>query len=45
MPHLEARRTTTTLAAVNAEVIHDLNGDASAVIYLNGTGTLNVLMR
>ena len=41
MPHLEARRTTGPLAAVNAEVVHDLNGDASAVIYLNGTGTLN----
>ena len=41
MPHFEARRTTGTLAAVNAEVVHDLNGDASAVIYLNGTGTLN----
>jgi len=22
-------------------VVHDLNGDASALIYLNGTGTLN----
>ena len=41
MPHFEARRTTATLAAVNAEVVHDLNGDASAVIWLNGTGTLN----
>ena len=41
MPHFEARRTTGTLAAVNAEVVHDLNGDASAVIWLNGTGTLN----
>ena len=41
MPHLEARRTTATLATLNAEVIHDLNGDASALIYLNGTGTLN----
>lgn len=41
MPHFEARRTTGTLAAINAEVVHDLNGDASAVIYLNGTGTLN----
>lgn len=41
MPHFEARRTTATLATLNAEVIHDLNGDASALIYLNGTGTLN----
>lgn len=41
MPHFEARRTTGTLAAVNSEVVHDLNGDASAVIYLNGTGTFN----
>jgi hypothetical protein len=36
MPHLEARRTTGTLASLNAEVVHDLNGDSSAIIYLNG---------
>jgi hypothetical protein len=36
MPHFEARRTTGTLASLNAEVMHDLNGDSSAIIYLNG---------
>jgi hypothetical protein len=41
MPHLEARSSAATLAAINAEVVHNLSGDASAVIYLNGTGTLN----
>lgn len=41
MPHLEARNTTATLAALNAEVVHSLSGDESAVIYLNGTGTFN----
>jgi len=41
MPHLEARTSTATLAAINAEVVHNLSGDASAVIYLNGTGTFN----
>lgn len=41
MPHFEARRTTGTVAAINAEVIHSVNGDESAVIFLNGTGTFN----
>lgn len=41
MPHLEARRSTGTLAALNAELVHDVSGDESAVIYLNGTGTFN----
>ena len=41
MPHQESRRSTGTLAAVNAELIHDVNGDESAIIYINGTGTLN----
>lgn len=41
MPHFEARTSTGTLAVVNAEVVHNLSGDASAVIYINGTGTLN----
>jgi hypothetical protein len=41
MPHMEARSTTGTLAAVNAEVIHNVNGDNNAVIYLKGTGTFN----
>jgi hypothetical protein len=41
MPHFEARRSTGNLAAVNAELVHDVSGDASAVIFINGTGTLN----
>jgi hypothetical protein len=41
MPHFESRRTTGTLAAINAEVVHAVNGDESAVIFLNGTGTFN----
>lgn len=42
MPHLEARRTApVVLSAQNAEVVHDLNGDESAVIFINGTGALN----
>lgn len=41
MPHFEARNTTGTLAAVNAEVVHNVSGDESVVIYLNGTGTFN----
>lgn len=41
MPHMESRRSTATLAAVNAELVHDVNGDNSATIYINGTGTFN----
>ena len=41
MPHMEARTTTGSLAAVNAEVVHNVSGDASAVIFLSGTGPLN----
>jgi hypothetical protein len=41
MPHPEARRSTGTLAAINAELVHDVNGDASVVIHINGTGTFN----
>jgi len=41
MPHFEARRSTATLAAINAELVHDVNGDESAVVFLNGTGTFN----
>lgn len=41
MPHQEARRSTGTLAALNAELVHDLNGDNSVVIFVNGTGTFN----
>lgn len=41
MPHMEQRSTSGTVAAVNAEVVHDVSGDQSAVIFLNGTGTFN----
>ena len=41
MPHFEARNTTGTLAALNSEVVHNLSGDSSVVIWLNGTGTFN----
>jgi hypothetical protein len=41
MPHMESRRSSGNLAVVNAELVHDVNGDASAVIYIDGTGTLN----
>jgi hypothetical protein len=41
MPHQEARRSTGTLAALNAELVHDVNGDNSAIIFINGTGTFN----
>jgi hypothetical protein len=41
MPHGESRRSTAPLAATNAEIVHDVNGDESAIIYINGTGTLN----
>lgn len=41
MPHFEARRSTAVLAAINAELVHDCNGDESAVIFINGTGTAN----
>lgn len=41
MPHFEARRSVGTLAALNAELVHDVNGDESATIFINGTGTLN----
>ena len=44
MPHLEARTSTATLAALNAELVHDLNGDEAAIINLTGncTATYNV---
>lgn len=41
MPHPESRRSQGVLAAVNAELIHDVDGDSSAVIFINGTATLN----
>jgi hypothetical protein len=39
MPHQQARTASGTLAAVNAEQILTLSGDASATIFINGTGT------
>lgn len=41
MPHMESRRSSGDLSIVNAELVHDVDGDASAVIYIDGTGTLN----
>jgi hypothetical protein len=41
MPHPEARTSTATLAALNAEIVHNISGDESATIYLNCTGTIN----
>ena len=35
------RRVSGTLAVNNAEVFMDINGESSATIYLNGTGTFN----
>lgn len=41
IPHFVSRRTTATLAVVNATLEHPLDGDASVVININGTGTAN----
>lgn len=41
MPHMEARTTTGNMTALYAEVVHNVSGDASAVIFLNGIGPLN----
>lgn len=41
MPHPESRRTSGTLAALSAEVVHTLDGDNNAIIHLNGTGTFS----
>lgn len=35
------RRTTGTLAVANAELVLDINGETSATIWINGTGTFN----
>lgn len=40
MPHFEARTSTGTLAALNAEFVHDLNGDEAALINLTGNCTV-----
>lgn len=39
MPHPESRRTSGSLAALSADVVHTLDGDNSTTIHLNGTGT------
>jgi hypothetical protein len=42
MPHFEQRTVSGALAAVNAELVLDVNGDESATIYIDGGGaTLN----
>ena len=41
MPHMESRRSSATLAVINSELVHNVDGDESAVIYINGTGTLS----
>lgn len=35
------RRVSGTVAAINAEVVMDINGESEAIIWLNGTGTFN----
>jgi hypothetical protein len=45
VPIRERRRTTGTIAALNAEVVHLLNGDESAMIYVNASvGTWNATL-
>lgn len=39
MPHFEQRRSSALLAAVNAELVHPVNGDNSATIFINSAGT------
>lgn len=41
MPHLESRRSNAVLSALNAEIVHNIDGDESAVIYIDGTGAPN----
>lgn len=41
IPIRESRRTDGAMSALNAEVVHVVDGDESVVIYLNGTATLN----
>ena len=41
VPVREQRSSSGLLAAVNSELVHDVNGDESAVVHLVGTGTLN----
>lgn len=42
MPHFESRKTTGVIAAINAEVVHAVNGDESAVIYFTTSGTMTM---
>ncbi len=39
MPHFEQRRSSALLAAVNAELVHPVNGDNSATIFIGSAGT------
>ena len=41
VPVREQRSSSGLLAAVNAQLVHDVNGDESAIVHLIGTGTLN----
>lgn len=41
IPIRQSRRTDGSMSAVNAEIVHNVDGDESVVIYLNGTGTFN----
>ena len=41
MPHFESRRSTATINSLNAEIVHNVDGDESASIFINGTGTAN----
>ena len=41
MPHLLSRRASANLAALNATVTLALDGDNSATVFIDGTGTLN----
>lgn len=41
IPHFVSRRTTGSLSVVNATLEHAVDGDASVVININGTGTAN----
>lgn len=39
LPHFEQRRSSALLAAVNAELVHLVNGDNSATIFISSAGT------
>lgn len=41
MPHFESRRATATLASVGGELVLDVNGDESASVFINVSGTPN----